>query len=421
MERLIVLDNLIKYKLTEKIDWVQSSRNHCVINFTYGDTNGSFVLESYDNKKKACTVVYENKLYNLPTSSILKCNLRNLFITHTKNYATLTNQYQPNRNNDKREYYLYCHTNLLNNKKYYGITRTKPEYRWNHGKGYINNEYFYRAIQKYDWDKGFIHEILHNNLTELEASELEKYYIQKYNTTNRDCGYNIISGGIDEMSLDNNPNAVKIYQYSLDGTFIKCWDCIKSAVKDLGIENNGNISRALKIESHYAYGYLWYDCFYDKVQPYIGKKRIYQFDKDGNILKIYDSILNVDENIYNRDKVTSCCNHKSKLHHNNIWLFEDEIEYIGYYVRLRRYAKNGSKPIAQFTLDKEFIRYFVSIYEASDLLGFSSQSIYKNCIGEYNTANGFIWEYVDTDKLKPEVMKLPIRETDTDGVMIDEV
>ena len=40
------------------------------------------------------------------------------------------------------------------------------------------------------------------------------------------------------------------------------------------------------------------------------------------------------------------------------------------------------------------------------------------CGEAYEKANG---DDIYHDKLKPEVMKLPIRETDTDGVMIDEV
>ena len=43
---------------------------------------------------------------------------------------------------------------------------------------------------------------------------------------------------------------------------------------------------------------------------------------------------------------------------------------------------------------------------------------FLECGEAYEKANG---DDIYHDKLKPEVMKLPIRETDTDGVMIDEV
>ena len=103
---------------------------------------------------------------------------------------------------------------------YFGITRNKPEKRWNKGKGYFNNEHFTRAIKKYGWDEGFSHEIILSGLTEKEASEKEKFYIRKYKTNNRDYGYNIAVGGIDEMNGSENPNAREIYQFSLNGDFV---------------------------------------------------------------------------------------------------------------------------------------------------------------------------------------------------------
>lgn len=50
---------------------------------------------------------------------------------------------------------------------------------------------------KYGWD-GFSHEILFTGLNQDEAFQKEKELIQKYNSTNRDYGYNIASGGLDE-------------------------------------------------------------------------------------------------------------------------------------------------------------------------------------------------------------------------------
>lgn len=94
----------------------------------------------------------------------------------------------------ERRYCVYCHTNLTNGKKYIGITRKKPEYRWNNGSGYKKQEYFHRAIQKYGWD-GFLHEVLYSNLTEQEAKTLERKLIKEYDTRNKDLGYNITGGG----------------------------------------------------------------------------------------------------------------------------------------------------------------------------------------------------------------------------------
>jgi hypothetical protein len=69
-----------------------------------------------------------------------------------------------------------------------------PEYRWNHGKGYIKNQYFYRAIQKYGWNN-FQHEILFSGLTKKEACDKEIELIELHNSTNPELGYNVSSGG----------------------------------------------------------------------------------------------------------------------------------------------------------------------------------------------------------------------------------
>ncbi len=90
-------------------------------------------------------------------------------------------------------YKLYVHI-APNGKRYYGITSTKPKYRWNNGKGYKDNPYFTKAINKYGWNN-IKHEVLLDGLTKHEAQELEQYMIQWYDTANRDYGYNLSLGG----------------------------------------------------------------------------------------------------------------------------------------------------------------------------------------------------------------------------------
>ena len=93
-----------------------------------------------------------------------------------------------------KEYCIYIHKNRQNNKVYIGQTCQKPQRRWKKGKGYKNCYYFFNAINKYGWDS-FEHIILKQHLTLEEANYWEKYYIQKYNSTNPQFGYNIREGG----------------------------------------------------------------------------------------------------------------------------------------------------------------------------------------------------------------------------------
>lgn len=91
-------------------------------------------------------------------------------------------------------YCVYCHTNIVNGKRYIGITCRKPEYRWRKGKGYYNNCAFSKAIEKYGWD-GFLHEVLYEGLTLKEAEQKEIELISAYKCCNPKYGYNIEKGG----------------------------------------------------------------------------------------------------------------------------------------------------------------------------------------------------------------------------------
>ena len=94
---------------------------------------------------------------------------------------------------------VYCHTNKINGKKYFGITSQSIKDRWRNGAGYRGSEVFWRAINKYTWD-GFDHEVIISALTESEAKQKEMELIALYKTNctkykNPSYGYNMTDGG----------------------------------------------------------------------------------------------------------------------------------------------------------------------------------------------------------------------------------
>lgn len=96
----------------------------------------------------------------------------------------------------ENNFYVYKHTNKVNNKVYIGITsRSDPTIRWGTGgKGYGKSTRFATAIKKYGWDN-FSHEILFEGLTRDEAVEKEQELIAFYKSNDRKYGYNSTSGG----------------------------------------------------------------------------------------------------------------------------------------------------------------------------------------------------------------------------------
>lgn len=131
-------------------------------------------------------------------------------------------------------YSVYCHTNLENGKKYFGITFREPEKRWLDGKGYKNNEYFSRAIQKYGWN-GFSHEVIYTGLSKSEAEKIEIELISKYNSTDNRYGYNIEAGGNSTEKF--TPEIKRKISEALKGH-----KCSEETKKKISIANTGKIS-----------------------------------------------------------------------------------------------------------------------------------------------------------------------------------
>ena len=95
---------------------------------------------------------------------------------------------------EERKFIVYKHTSP-SGKVYIGMTCLKPLQRWKKdGSGYKRNTHFWGAIQKYGWGN-FKHEILAENLTQADAEKLEIEQIEKNKSTDKNFGYNIVSGG----------------------------------------------------------------------------------------------------------------------------------------------------------------------------------------------------------------------------------
>lgn len=186
-------------------------------------------------------------------------------------------------------YIVYKHTNKTNGKVYIGITCQRIHDRWKGGHGY-RSQYFSRAIKKYGWD-GFVHEIVAENLSKEDACELERILIKSYRSTETEYGYNQALGGdgggmynkhhsesakkkISKARKENGFTedhkrhiseskqgakhhlAKKVYQYTKDGEFIREWDYMSLAAKELNI-NKGNIGSVCNGDRKTAGGFIW--------------------------------------------------------------------------------------------------------------------------------------------------------------------
>lgn len=297
---------------------------------------------------------------------------------------------------------LYCHINKKNNKKYFGITGQSVKSRWANGKGYKNCTKFQRAIDKYGWDN-FKHEILYEKLSKEDAEKLEIYYINKNNSIKN--GYNISYGGGLNFGVGKN-----IYQYSIDGYFIKEWSSISDILNYIGVYNgDSNIYSCIHGKIKYAYGYQWKDYKDDKIEKVETKsemikrtkrKPVYQYDSNGNFIKKYDFLTLTENDGFSSKRISSCCLGNSKTHKGFQWSYN-------YLKKIEKAidphilsSSKQSKTVYKYDDKLNIVTTYMSLSNASELNKMSIQLISNCCIRNKNNpkifskSRGFIWSYV---------------------------
>lgn len=194
-------------------------------------------------------------------------------------------------------YTVYKHTSP-SGKVYIGITKRKPEYRWNKGKGYRKDQLlFYRAIKKYGWDN-LTHEILYTGLSEKDAKNIEISLIRQYKSLG--MSYNITDGGDGGRGLHNKRKKMS------DETKLKM---SKSRKGLLAGNKNPMYGRH---ETAPAYGR------FGKEHP--ASKKVYQYDLLGNFIKEWDCLSEVQRHLNILvTHITACCNGRQKTAGGYIW------------------------------------------------------------------------------------------------------
>lgn len=142
---------------------------------------------------------------------------------------------------------VYMATNIINDKKYIGITTKTLEHRKKiHERDSKTREsYFYRALRKYGFTN-FELKVIDYAKTLAELNEKEKYYISLYKTfDNKEKGYNSTNGGDNDFTfskeeLKNRSERVKGELNPMYG--------VESPMKGktFTIEHKTKISNALK-------------------------------------------------------------------------------------------------------------------------------------------------------------------------------
>ena len=301
--------------------------------------------------------------------------------------------------NDEKTYCVYKHTSP-SGKVYIGITSQKPEYRWDNGNGYKGRTYFWNAIQKYGWEN-FEHEILYTGLSKQEAGEKEKELIQLYDSTDKNKGYNLSTGG------EYGSAGVKQSQSTIDKRVQK--------LKGRTVSQEERDARSKFFKKlyedktrHPKYGTHWDEA---------GKEKLRQSAKnrppisEKTRLKLKESHLGKEQTEDTKKKISKK-NKGQKRTEETKQKISNSLKGKGHpqtEETKKKISENekGKKisdktkekmresanktPIFQFNLDAQLIGDFDSIINASRVTGIPSANIGKCLHGKRLSAGGYIW------------------------------
>ena len=289
-----------------------------------------------------------------------------------------------------RTYYIYKATNKINGKSYVGQTCDFHSRVWQHQRCYEKEDCdFHRAIKEFGFDN-FSWEIIETCESEDRACELEKYYIEKFNTY-RD-GYNMTKGG--KGAPYHNARAVVLL--TLDGQYIKRYDSAMDAEID-GF-HNADVLLNCKGKRRQTKGYMFmfedeYESngakAYRKPEPN-GMRSIIQCDMEGNFIQKFKSLQEAARITgTNRTTISGVLSNTYKSANGYIFVYEEDFPIKDLSIYKKR--KKGRKIAQVDAKSGEIIRVFDRISEAGESLGVNYKAIHKVIDKEGRTAYGYKW------------------------------
>ena len=300
-------------------------------------------------------------------------------------------------------YIVYKTTNLINGKIYVGVHRTNPDIF----DGYIGcgvtkkdkkskTKGFPKAVLKYGYNN-FKRETLFiypdTEQGKLDAYKKEAEIVNLEFIKSKDT-YNLALGGIISMKENNKK---EIAQYTIEGKFIRTWNSILEATEALNIPNiNQNLIGKSKYSGNFQWKYFNGDT--SDIEPVEKKeKTIYQFDLQGNLIKVWKSITEASKQFENQEsaKTAICnnCNNRSKKAYGYYWSYKNKFNYI-----------SNTKAVGKYTDSGELIQVYDSVQEAANSIGLKDKSnIYAAISGKQKRCKGFRWRYFygNTNNIKP--------------------
>lgn len=195
---------------------------------------------------------------------------------------------------------IYKTTNLINNKTYVGqFNGDEKKFKYYLGSG----KKLKPALKKYG-RKNFKKEIIvQGEFNAHLMDSLEIHYIQLYSPPESPLSYNIDRGGNNGRLGIPDPHRKKIFQYTLNGEFVKEWESATIIEKEIGLTAR-SIRGCASGKPLTNKGFIW---LFDKnikertskininYRKY-SKNKIYQLDVNKNLIAVWDSLSDISKN-----------------------------------------------------------------------------------------------------------------------------
>lgn len=211
-----------------------------------------------------------------------------------------------------KEGIIYKATNVATGEVYIGATTINLKDRINDHYNKSVKDYGYKfqnAIREYGIEN-FTWEQIDTAQDPNELALKESNYIEKFDTVNN--GYNSNRGGGFKKL---------IYQYSLTGELESTFQSLEEASKSSSISED-SISHACVGDRKTSNGFYWtYTTTFDLKED-IRKKKVIQYDFDGELVKVFDSISEASKATeVNKSSIAKCCRGERNKAGGFIWKF----------------------------------------------------------------------------------------------------
>ena len=290
-------------------------------------------------------------------------------------------------------------------KAIHGKSKTAGGFVWKIKGTY--SPYNSRPISQYDLKGNFIRDW--ENVQQAEGTLKIRNILNALNGRNKTAGgyqwkYKNSGKIITEYRQNREYKGRHVFQYDLDGNFIKEWGSYLQAAKELGIPHQ-HILRVLNGERKMTRGFIFKYEYVEKNQKYNPEdksfiKAVEQYALDGSYIRDWPSITSAEKELGISSGIGKCCKGKSKTAGGYQWKYKGDSKVIKSLIKPKpikikkpRPLPSNAKSILQFSLDDSLIGTYESIAKASRLTGISIATISGCLKNRQKTAGGYKWKY----------------------------